>query len=238
MLHVAQPWLFALQIAASTLTDGHPYKEWISTYGSPEYEELPQKQEELLNAVGPAQPYGAASLDARIQHAATGTNGLLATQPDVATQVHVMPGGLALLRRVSHVSTHFGDVLHLSSCANTVQATSHQSTGGMNALRGQVACWPADELLAIARKVADLDLMLLTDLPGIETLPLVRVMVVSFGAAWAGDDVLFSLENPLAWAAEQAAGAARLAHAASPSHSCGASSMCARACVDADRVHA
>ena len=64
----------------------------------------------------------------------------------------------------------------------------------------------ADELLAIARKVADLDLMLLTDLPGIESLPAVRVLVVGFGAAWAGDDVLFGLGSPLAWAAEQAAG--------------------------------
>ena len=67
----------------------------------------------------------------------------------------------------------------------------------------------ADELLAIARKVADLDLMLLTDLPGIETLPPVRVLVVGFGAAWAGDDVLFGLGTPLAWAAEQAAGPCR-----------------------------
>ncbi len=48
--------------------------------------------------------------------------------------------------------------------------------------------------------------MLLTDLPGIESLPAVRVLVVGFGAAWAGDDVLFGLGTPLAWAAEQAAG--------------------------------
>ncbi len=48
----------ALQVAESTPTKGHPYKEWITTYGSPEFEELPRKQEELLNAVGPAQPYG------------------------------------------------------------------------------------------------------------------------------------------------------------------------------------
>ena len=67
----------------------------------------------------------------------------------------------------------------------------------------------ADELLAIARKVADLDLMLLTDLPGIESLPAVRVLVVGFGAAWAGDDVLFGLGTPLAWAAEQAAAGVR-----------------------------
>ncbi len=63
----------------------------------------------------------------------------------------------------------------------------------------------ADELLAIARKVADLDMMLLTDLPGIEALPPVRVLVISFAAAWAGDDMLLSLEKPLAWVAEQAA---------------------------------
>ena len=46
------------QVSASAQLEGHPYSEWITTYGSPEYEELPQKQEELLNAVGPAQPYG------------------------------------------------------------------------------------------------------------------------------------------------------------------------------------
>ncbi len=45
-------------MAGSANLKGHPYSEWITTYGSPEYEELPQKQEELLNAVGPAQPYG------------------------------------------------------------------------------------------------------------------------------------------------------------------------------------
>lgn len=65
----------------------------------------------------------------------------------------------------------------------------------------------ADELLAIVRKVADLDLMLLTDLPGLEAPPSVRVLVVGFCAAWAGDDVLFSLDTPLVWAAEQATGA-------------------------------
>lgn len=46
------------QMAASVNRKGHPYGEWITTYGSPEYEELPEKQEELLNAVGLAQPYG------------------------------------------------------------------------------------------------------------------------------------------------------------------------------------
>ena len=63
-----------------------------------------------------------------------------------------------------------------------------------------------DELLAIARKVADLDMMLLTDLPGCEALPPVRVMVISFAAAWAGDDLPLSLEQPLAWVAERTAG--------------------------------
>ena len=63
----------------------------------------------------------------------------------------------------------------------------------------------ADELLAIARKVADLDMMLFTDLPGIEALPPVRVLVISFAAAWAGDDMQLSLDRPLAWVAEQAA---------------------------------
>ena len=75
-----------------------------------------------------------------------------------------------------------------------------------HALTSTATLSTVDELLAIARKVADLDLMLLTDLPGIESLPAVRVLVVGFGAAWAGDDVLFGLGTPLAWAAEQAAG--------------------------------
>ena len=79
-------------------TKGHPYKEWITTYGSPEYEELPCKQEELLNAVGPAQPYGAEHVaSARFRRS---------SDPGRTPCNDIKPSSLPLVRHGEHTWGH------------------------------------------------------------------------------------------------------------------------------------
>ena len=50
---------FAGQIRAALPNSSHEYVEWILTYASEEYLELPAKHEHLIDTLGPAQPYGA-----------------------------------------------------------------------------------------------------------------------------------------------------------------------------------
>jgi thiaminase len=49
----------AAQIAEALPDSNHEYREWIQTYASEDYLELPAKHEHLIDTLGPAQPYGA-----------------------------------------------------------------------------------------------------------------------------------------------------------------------------------
>ena len=49
----------AAQIAEALPGSSHEYREWIQTYASEDYLELPAKHEHLIDTLGPAQPYGA-----------------------------------------------------------------------------------------------------------------------------------------------------------------------------------
>ena len=48
-----------VQIQQALPDSNHEYLEWILTYASEEYLELPAKHEHLIDTLGPAQPYGA-----------------------------------------------------------------------------------------------------------------------------------------------------------------------------------
>ena len=48
-----------MQIQEALPDSSHEYVEWILTYASEEYLELPAKHEHLIDTLGPAQPYGA-----------------------------------------------------------------------------------------------------------------------------------------------------------------------------------
>jgi len=48
-----------MQIQEALPDSSHEYVEWILTYASEEYLELPAKHEHLIDMLGPAQPYGA-----------------------------------------------------------------------------------------------------------------------------------------------------------------------------------
>ena len=48
----------AVQIAEALPDSSHEYREWILTYASEDYLELPAKHEHLIDTLGPVQPYG------------------------------------------------------------------------------------------------------------------------------------------------------------------------------------
>ena len=55
--HACAAW--RVQIQEALPDSSHEYVEWILTYASEEYLELPAKHEHLIDTLGPAQPYGA-----------------------------------------------------------------------------------------------------------------------------------------------------------------------------------
>ena len=56
----------AAQIAEALPDSSHEYREWILTYASEDYLELPAKHEHLIDTLGPAQPYGAFCIRRRL----------------------------------------------------------------------------------------------------------------------------------------------------------------------------
>ena len=53
----AQAWR---QVAKGLPDADNAYMEWVTTYSSPAYHEVPAKLEQLIEEIGPKVPYGAA----------------------------------------------------------------------------------------------------------------------------------------------------------------------------------